>query len=261
MGQDNQNNIPVVPKKTMRTLSKRRKERAQRREKAQDFTGVTLTPDGFHTFYNKFINLRFPVKIAHVLELRYLINHAVDRYTEPTPTPTYRQFRESLQSALESFAIDNRRHSERMLKALTMFRDIHYAHSINSRNAERQLREDMERNRTEHAHSIRNGLFFIFASVCFIVVWLASTEAHWIVKSLPVVYSVLSWHYFHRLPKLDADYAKLTQEVNDVLRRRISSLNWKTLIHKLALVLGYKRVVGVEVFDVDQEPVTQTSYH
>jgi len=34
----------------------------------------------------------------------------------------------------------------------------------------------------------------------------------------------------------------------DVLRQRVNSLNWKTLIHKLALVLGYKRVPGVEVF-------------
>ncbi|MBI3569537.1 MAG: hypothetical protein HY082_00275 [Gammaproteobacteria bacterium] len=246
-----------------RKISKRRKERARQRELAQDFSGVNLTPDAFHTFYTKFINLRFPMKIAHVLELRYLINHAVDRYKEPAPTPNYRQFRESLQSALDSFSIDNRRHSERMLKTLSMFRDIHYAHSIASRNAERRVREDMERNRDEYAKAVRYGLFFIFAGVSFIVIWLATADAHLAIKLLPAAYAWLSLRFFHKLPALENEHEKLTLEVNDVLRRRVDSLNWKTLIHKLALVLGYKRVPGVEVFDVDvdHDQINRSAYH
>jgi hypothetical protein len=244
-------------------ISRRRKERARQRELAQDFSGASLTPDGFHTFYTKFINLRFPMKIAHVLELRYLINHAVDHYKEPSPTPSYRQFRDSLQSALDSFGIDNQRHSERMLKILSMFRDIHYAHSIASRDAERQLREAMERNRDDYAKAVRYGLFFIFAGVSFIVIWLAIPSAHLIVKLLPALYCWFSLRYFHKLPALDKEHDKLTQDVNDVLRRRVNSLNWKTLIHKLALVLGYKRVQGVEVFDVDvdHEQINRSAYH
>ncbi len=244
-------------------ISKRRKERARQRELAQDFSGESLTPDGFHTFYTKFINLRFPMKIAHVLELRYLINHAVDHYKEPSPTPTYRQFRDSLQSALDSFGIENQRHSERMLKILSMFRDIHYAHSIASRDAERQLREGMERNREDYAKAVRYGLFFIFAGVSFIVIWLATPSAHLIVKLLPALYCWFSLRYFHKLPALDKEHDQLTQDVNDVLRRRVNSLNWKTLIHKLALVLGYKRVQGVEVFDVDidHEQINRSAYH
>ena len=258
-GQDIERAFPFMKK----TTSKRRKERAQQRELAQDFSGLNLTPDGFHTFYTKFISLRFPMKIAHVLELRYLINHTVDRYKEPTATPNYRQFRESLQSALDSFSIDNRRHSERMLKILSMFRDIHYAHSIASRNAERRLRENMERNRDEYAKAVRYGLFFIFAGVSFIVIWLATANAHLIVKLLPVVYAWLALRYFHKLPALEKEHEKLTLEVNDVLRRRVNSLNWKTLIHKLALVLGYKRVPGVEVFDpdVDHDQINRSAYH
>lgn len=246
-----------------RKISKRRKERARQRELAQDFSGVTLTPDSFHTFYTKFINLRFPMKIAHVLELRYLINHAVDHYREPPATPSYRQFRDSLQSALDSFAIENHRYSERMLKVLSMFRDIHYAHSIASRDAERKLREDMERNRDDYAKAVRYGLFFIFAGISFIVIWLATPNAHLVVKLLPALYCWFSLRYFHKLPALDKQYDKLTQDVNDVLRRRVNSLNWKTMIHKLALVLGYKRVPGVEVFDVDidHEQINRSAYH
>lgn len=244
-------------------MSKRRKERARQRELAQDFSGESLTPEGFHTFYTKFINLRFPMKIAHVLELRYLINHAVDHYREPPVTPSYRQFRESLQSALDSFAIENRRYSERMLKILSMFRDIHYAHSIASRDAERQLRESMERNRNDYARAVRRGLFFVFAGVSFIVFWLATPSAHLVIKLLPALCAWFALRNFHKLPALEKQHEKLTLEVNDVLRRRVNSLNWKTLIHKLALVLGYKRVPGVEVFDVDidHEQINRSAYH
>lgn len=244
-------------------ISKRRKERARQRELAQDFSGVSLTPDSFNTFYTKFINLRFPMKIAHVLELRYLVNHAVDHYKEPPPTPSYRQFRDSLQSALDSFAIDNPRHSERMLRTLSMFRDIHYAHSIASRDAERRIREAMERNRDDYAKAVRYGLFFVFAGVSFIVFWLAAADAHLVIKLLPALYFWLSLRYFRKLPALDKEHDKLTLDVNDVLRRRVNSLNWKTLIHKLALVLGYKRVPGVEVFDVDidHEQINRSAYH
>lgn len=258
-GRDKDGFFPFMKRK----ISKRRKERERRREQAQDFSGVNLTPDSFHTFYTKFISLRFPMKIAHVLELRYLINHTVDRYKEPTPTPNYRQFRDSLQSALDSFAIDSPRHSERMLKILSMFRDIHYAHSIASRDAERRLREEMARNREQHARSIRYGLFFIFAGVSFIVIWMGMKEPSLIIKLLPAAYAWLALRYFHKLPGLDKELEKLTQDVNDVLRRRVNSLNWKTIIHKLALVLGYKRVPGVEVFhvDVDHDQINRSAYH
>jgi hypothetical protein len=244
-------------------MSKRKKERALQRELAQDFSGVNLSSDGFHTFYTKFINLRFPVKIEYILELRYLINHTVDRYKEPASTPNYRQFRESLRSALDSFGIENRRHSERMLKVLSMFRDIHYMHSIASRDAERRVRDAMDQNRENYAKAVRYGLFFIFAGVSFIVLWLALPGAHLAIKLLPALLAWLALAQFHKLPELDKVHEKLTLEVNDVLRRRVDSLNWKTLIHKLALVLGYKRVQGVEVFhvDIDQEQINRSSYH
>lgn len=259
MGKDNGSLFPTL----IRSMSKRRKDRARQRELAQDFSGVNLTPDGFHVFYTKFINLRFPMKIAHVLELRYLINHTVDRYREPPLTRDYRQFRDSLQSALESFGIENQRHGERMLKILSMFRDIHYAHTVASRDAELRLREDLERNREEYARSVRYGLFFVFAALCFVVLWMAMAGPNLFIKLLPAAYAVLALHYFHKLPGLDRVQARITLELNDLLRRRIDSLNWKTMIHKLALVLGYKRVPGVEVFhiDVDHDQINKAAYH
>jgi hypothetical protein len=227
---------------------------------AHDFSTLNLTPDNFHAFYTKFVNLRFPMKVANVLELRYLVNHTVDKYKEPPLTPDYRQFSESLQSAIDSF-VDNQRHRERMLKILSMLRDIHYTHSINSRNAETRLRDAMEVNRDVRAKSVRYGLFFILAAVSFIIVWLAMNNPSWIIKLLPAGYSYIALRYFHKIPVLDQEIDKLTLDLNDVLRRRVNSLNWRTLIHKLALVLGYKRVPGVEVFHIDGEHVDRFVYH
>lgn len=227
---------------------------------AHDFSTLNLTPDNFHAFYTKFVNLRFPMKVANVLELRYLINHTVDKYKEPSLTPDYRQFSESLQSAIDSF-VDNQRHRERMQKILSMLRDIHYTHSINSRNAETRLRDAMEVSHDVRTKSVRYGLFFILAAVSFIIVWLAMNNPSWIIKFLPVGYSYIALRYFHKIPVLDQEIDKLTLELNDVLRRRVNSLNWRTLIHKLALVLGYKRVPGVEVFHVEGEHADRFVYH
>jgi len=231
-------------------MDRRLKEKKRSWEMAQDFSALNLTPDSLHAFYIKFINLRFPMKVEHLLELRYLINHSVDKYKEPPLTPDYRQFRESLQTAVDSF-IDNQRYSERMLKILSMLRDIHYTHSIRSRNEEARLRKALAANRKEHVRAVRYGLFFILATVSFVIIWLSMASAPLVMKLLPAGFSYLALNYFHKLPELDRELEKQTLELNDVLRQRVSSLNWRTLIHKLALVLGYKRVPGVEVFHAE----------
>ena len=121
----------------------------------------------------------------------------------------------------------------------------------------------MDNNRAHRIKFIRYGLFFVFAGVSSGIVWLAVPEPMWLIKLLPAAYGYLSWYYFHKLPGLEQEHEKLTLELNDVLRRRVESLNWKTLIHKLALVLGYKRVPGVEVFHIehDHDHMDRSVYH
>ncbi len=45
-----------------------------------DSSVVHLTPETFEPVYNTIIGLKFPVDVARVLELRYLINHAADAF-------------------------------------------------------------------------------------------------------------------------------------------------------------------------------------
>jgi hypothetical protein len=44
------------------------------------------------------------------------------------------------------------------------------------------------------------------------------------------------------------------------LRNRLDTLNWKTLIHKLSLILGYKQIQGIEVFRHNHLPGSQGEY-
>jgi len=212
-----------------------------------------LTPETFESIYNTIVGLRFPMDVAQVLDLRYLINHAVDRFPEPADTPDYREFCDALQTAIDSFGIDNKRHNERLLRILAMMRDLHYAYSVNTRNAENGLREQMAANRTARLQSVRYGLFFTFAAIISGIIWLGLVDAEWPVKLLTAAFAIFAWTHLHAPPGLDRDMKSLEKKLNGLLRHRVKSIHWRTLIHKLALVLGYKHISGVEVFRMDTE--------
>ncbi len=212
-----------------------------------------LGPDTFEPLYHTLVGLKFPVDVAQVLELRYLVNHAVDDFPEQPDTQDYREFRDALQTAMDSFGIENKRHSDRLLRILTMMRDLHYTYSIETRNRETQLRDQMNANRKARGQSIRYGMFFTFAAIISGIVWLGLVDAGWPVKLLTAGFAVLAWTYLHAIPGLDRDSKKLERQLNDLLRHRVKSIHWRMLIQKLSLVLGYKRITGVEVFRIDSD--------
>lgn len=210
--------------------------------------GFTLTTDGFPDFYSRIQAMRFPISVAEVLELRDLINHSADVYEENTESPQNREFRDSLENAIQSFGIDNRHHSERLVRVLTMMRVMHFQHTLASRNAEQQLRQEQSQNRRTHGFNRRNGLLAILVALGAGLFWALSAEAGWGVKLLSLAAAIGALGYFHTLPQLDRELEQITRQLNDVLRKRVDSLNWRTLIHKLSLLLGFKKIQGIEVF-------------
>lgn len=215
-------------------------------------SGFTLTTRDFPDFYARVLALRFPISVAEVLELRDLINHSADVYEEPAEIPQNREFRESLESAIQSFGIENRQHSERLLRVLSMLRNMHYQHTISSRDAEQRLRQLQVDNRTARRHSLRNGVLALLTTLGSGLAWFSLAEAGWLLKLLPLTAAVVALGYFHALPLLDREMEQLTRDINDVLRKRVDTLNWRTLIHKLALLLGYKQIQGIDVFRHEQ---------
>lgn len=219
-----------------------------------DFSTLTLNAQNFTTFYRALMHLRFPIPVSQVLELRYLINHAADRFKEPPLTADHRQFREALVRAIDSFGIDNKHNRRRLLKLLALLRELHVTHSLASRDAERSLRERLARNRATRDRALRFGAVWLTGTFAAVYAWLLMPEPGWPIKVGAAASAYLALHCIRLLPRLDTHHEELRKELNDLLRVRVSAINWKTLIHKLALVLGYKQVRGIEVFRPDGEP-------
>lgn len=218
------------------------------RPHADTLGGFTLTTHDFPDFYNRILSMRFPISVAEVLELRDLINHSSDVYGEQIQSPQDREFRESLENAIQSFGIENRHHSERLVRVLTMMRAMYFQHTLASRNAEQDLRQQQSRNRQTHGINLRNGVLAILVGLGAGLYWAVSADAGWGVKLLSLAAAMVALGYFHTLPRLERELEQLTRQLNDVLRKRVDSLNWRTLIHKLSLLLGFKKIQGVEVF-------------
>ncbi len=222
------------------------------RQHSDTLGGFTLTSASFPDFYSRIQALRFPISVADVLELRDLINHSADVYEESAEIPDNQEFRDSLESAIHSFGIENAHHCERLLRVLTMLRSMHYQHTISSRNAEQQLREWQAENRRAQRASMRNGVIALVVTGLLLLSWAVPESPVLLHKILPLISAMVAFHYFHVIPLLERKREALAQDLNEVLRKRVDSLNWRTLIHKLSLLLGFKQIQGVEVFPHEQ---------
>lgn len=223
-----------------------------------DFSALHLTPDSFERFYKTVTGLKFPLDVARVLELRYLINHTVDAFPEPAPTSDYRQFRDALQAVIDSIGIDNKRHSEKLLRILCMLRELHYAYSIKTRDAENDLRARMAANRSRRRRSVRNAVVFAGAAAAAGGAWYALGDPGWAPKLATVAAACGAWYHVHVLPLLDRRLRNLERRLAHLQDRRVKSIHWRLLVQKLALLLGYKRNSEVEVFLIDPEHYDHT---
>ncbi len=219
-------------------------------------TNQILTPGNFPKFYRTVVGLRFPIKVADVLDLRAVLNEAMDQYKEPANSPTYREFVDALESAITSFGVENRRHSDRLVKLLTLLRDIHYSHSISSRDKEVELRTRLDTSRESHIRSKRYGIISLVVGVGSAIAWTAMPAAGWSIKLLTLAAGYMAWDYFHSLPVLEREQKESNRELNNLLRERITSVDWKMLIHKLSLLMGFKKVSGIEVFNIEGDEDT-----
>ena len=218
---------------------------------APDLGALQVRSSDFPAFYNALLGLRFPLEVSQVLELRFLINHAVDHYKQPPPGAETRQLQDALRTAVASFGIDDERHRERLLRILSMIADLHSTHLVDSRVAELSLRAVLDDIRRARSQAVRHGLYSLIATIFAGLTWLGSVEPGWTIKLLTLGLACMTWDRFHTLPHLDEEPQFLTPALNEVLRRRIESVNWKRLIHKLTLILGYKQIPGIVVFRMD----------
>ncbi len=230
-------------------------ERLQRRT-----SDLPLGAQNFPSFYSSLLGLRFPIDVAQVLELRFVLNHAADVFAQRRRVAGDAQFREALKAAIDSFGIENGHHRDRLIKILTMIRDLHSAHLVNSRVAELKLRGALAEIRAARSQAIRHGLYSLIATIFAGLTWLGLGDPGWTVKLLTLGLAYMTWESFHAIPALDREPDVFIPAINEVLRLRVESVNWKRLIHMLALLLGYKRISGITVFPLhDRAATAETS--
>jgi hypothetical protein len=218
---------------------------------AREINTLQLTSSDFPSFYNAVLGLRFPLDVAQVLELRFIINNAADTYKRRADGIEDRQFREALHRAIISFAVDNEHHRQRLIRILTMIRDLHTTHLVDSRIAELNLRATLKDLQRARAQTVRHALYSLIATIFAGLAWLGSADPGWTIKLLTLGLAYMSWDSFHSLPELEREPDYLMPLLNEVLRRRVETVNWKRLIHKLSLILGYKQIPGIVVFRMD----------
>lgn len=213
----------------------------------------TLNARNFPVFYRSLSQLRFPLRVSGVLELRALLNDTIDQARGPEAGADYIDFHEALESAIDSFGVERKHHRDRLMVLLTEIRNLHYKHSISSRDRELKLRERIRQNRKSRRNSVHYGAAAIVLAIGGTFAWMAMNEMVWLVQAMTVASLVLALDFFHALPVLDREHKRLNQKVTDLLRERVDRINWKSMIQKLALVLGYKTVDGVEVFRMESQ--------
>jgi hypothetical protein len=227
---------------------------------SDSLTKLRSRPECFYFFYKKLVELRFPLDVAEVLDLRYLLNQAIDASEATNATPDYRHFREARENEFDALGIEKKRDRDRLLKLLALIREFHYVHSVASRDTEKALRKALADNEKAAAQSRRYGRIALLVALTTAAVWLGFSEPGWPVKIVAAAGTYLSVDYFYSLSILKREQTLLGQRLDDVLSRRVKALNWKRLSRNIALTLGYAKISGVEAFLLEREAETEDAY-
>lgn len=197
------------------------------------------------------MSLSFPADVADVMELRDAINHAADNQYRNRADDDSSFFSRTLELVIGTANIDAKHREKRLLKILSLFRDLYHTHGINSRDKELGIRCLMDENRRANMRSKHFGIGCFVGTILCTIAFFAMPAPGWPLQVFTLFLAYLTWDYFHSLSVLDRDIKILTKELNTVLRARVDDVDWEALIEKLALLLGYKRTHEMDMFIVN----------
>lgn len=208
-------------------------------------------PERFSPFYRKLIELRFPLAVAEILELRSLFNEALDGYEDFTQADP-QVFLEMHRQEFEALGIDKTTHKDRLARLIAVMRELHLLHSNNSSENEQRLHEALEQNLRAQRRSVRYGWFCLTVAILIGLLWAVAAPHSVVLKTLGVLMCYLFCDYFYGLSILRQEQNVLSRQLSEVVSGRIARPNWRTLIRHLAVVLGYARIQGLEPFRVEE---------
>jgi hypothetical protein len=213
---------------------------------------ISASPESFSYFYKKLTGLRFPIDIAELLELRSLFNQTLDAMEEVPESRDFQHFRDARQAEIDTLKIEKKQHGQRLLKLLALIREFHFAHSLQSRDTENHLRKALADNHKARIRSIRYGQIAFIAALISALTWIAFSRG-WGMQILTIASVYLCGDYFYSLSILKRDEGELNQQLQELLQRRVKTLNWQVLTKNISLILGYAKISGVQTFLIDKE--------
>ncbi|HLQ25445.1 MAG TPA: hypothetical protein VK138_06125 [Acidiferrobacterales bacterium] len=213
---------------------------------------ISASPESFSYFYKKLIGLRFPIDVAEILELRSVFNQTLDAMEEVPESRDFRHFRDARQAEIDALKIEKKQHGQRLLKLLALIREFHFAHSLQSRDTENHLRKALADTHKACRRSIRYGQIAFIAALISALAGIAFNPG-WIMQILTIGLVYLSGDYFYSLSILKRDQVDIHRQLDELLKRRVKTLNWRVLTKNISLILGYAKISGVQAFLIDKE--------
>ncbi len=195
----------------------------------------------FPASYRRLICLRLPADVADILELRDTLNLSLEHAERSRLIPDYHEYAGALNTAVEELGIRQQHHAHKLVGMLSLFRELHYKHTLMSRNREIQLRQLVDQNRMAQSHSTRFGIASLLTAVIGFITLLSLPESGWLLKAIIIVSAIASLDFFQSLRILGKEHGILSEELSAVFRDRIESIRWETLSRNIASILGYRK--------------------
>lgn len=194
----------------------------------------------FPAAYRRLICLRLPMEVADILELRDTLNQSLEHAERTGLVPDYHEYTGTLNSAVQGLGIKRQHHAHKLVGMLSLFRELHYKHTLMSRNREILLRQLVQQNDAAQSHSARFGIASLLTAVIGFITLLSLPESGWLLKAIIIVSAIASLDFFQSLRILGKEHRILSDELGAVLRDRIESMQWQTLSRNIASILGYR---------------------
>lgn len=217
------------------------------------WTASRLTPGNLPRFLRLLRQLRFPLQASEVLDLRAALNEAAESYVDVPDTPVAQEFREGLRSRIEDAGITATRHIDHMMRILCALRDLHYRHSLRSRDEELRLRSALDRVERAKRRSHKDLLVFVTLTAIAGTAWIVLPEPPFWIKLVTACCGVLIASLVSSRSALKREAVRLSHELVAVIDGRAPGIEWRIVIPRLGALLGYRtpQSTGLLRWDTD----------
>ena len=220
---------------------------------SEDFAKLPDSSDAFPFFYRKLVSLRFPIEVAEILEMRYLCQRAIDECARDDRDYEWGEFTASRMADMDHVGVQKSTHRERLSRLLLLLRDYHNLHKTRSAEAEETLRASLADNRFAQERSRSYGKGGGVATLIAAISSVLLSPPAVLMQGLTVLLAYLSLDAFYSLSILRREERRLNEQLSEILRRRVRTVNWRAVVRQTGALLGYTRPLGGEAFRLEQE--------